>query len=285
MRGYSHTVQKVDKDLICIAEGQRFAVPIHTVLEIMGVEGLISAQGLPACAIGAVIFQSAVVPVCRPTECTGVKRPADRGQIIMIDEGGFLVGLLVETIHEVVEPGCSQAEPFVLAERFSRASREALRQFQCPAEQGALTEVPLGKYCSAGMCAPQLSVFFLYPNDADNMVIWDREGEEALSPRMLNAILERLDTDMAMMELRGVDDTLLTLEFDGCRRCMIRCYMGDRVFYFDNGSKNEAPVDLLLGVCPATWMLCQSTEDVKVIVRHFAKTGALHERYCWRGQP
>ena len=51
--------------------------------------------------------------------------------------------------------------------------------------------------------------------------------------------------------------------------------------YFDNGSGNEEPVELMINVCPAEKMMCYDKEAAADIIMHFCNTGNLHPKYNW----
>ena len=53
------------------------------------------------------------------------------------------------------------------------------------------------------------------------------------------------------------------------------------IHYFDNGSGNEEPVELMINVCPAEKMMCYDKDAAADIILHFCNTGELHPKFKW----
>lgn len=78
-------------------------------------------------------------------------------------------------------------------------------------------------------------------------------------------------------------DTSLEVEFSKDRAAFIGWineYDGE-VFYFDNGSGNDEPVDLIINICPEERMMCYDPNAVKKIVYCFCQTGERCSEYSW----
>ena len=55
----------------------------------------------------------------------------------------------------------------------------------------------------------------------------------------------------------------------------------EEVYYFDNGSGNVEPVDLVINVCPEERMMCYDDVVIKDIVFYFCETGERNPKYNW----
>lgn len=53
------------------------------------------------------------------------------------------------------------------------------------------------------------------------------------------------------------------------------------VYYFDNGSGGEEPVELLINICPAEKMMCYDKDTITDIIMHFCATGEKSSKYSW----
>lgn len=79
-----------------------------------------------------------------------------------------------------------------------------------------------------------------------------------------------------------IGDNSLEVEYSKSRAAFIGWISGDEeVFYYDNGSGNEEPVDLIINVCPEERMICYDPDIIKDIVCCFCKTGERNPKYKW----
>ena len=81
----------------------------------------------------------------------------------------------------------------------------------------------------------------------------------------------------------NVEDVGLEAEFDqqGAAFIGIVDENNGTVHYFDNGSGDEKPVELMINVCPAGKMMCYDKYDTADIILHFCLTGELQSKYKW----
>lgn len=79
------------------------------------------------------------------------------------------------------------------------------------------------------------------------------------------------------------DTAALEAEFDLEGAAFIGVVNEDEgiVRYFDNGSGDERPVELMINVCPAGKMMCYDKYDTADIIMHFLLTGELQSKYMW----
>ena len=79
------------------------------------------------------------------------------------------------------------------------------------------------------------------------------------------------------------DEKALEIEFSKKRDAFIGWVNADtdEIYYFDNGSGNKEPVELLINVCPEERMMCYDFESVKAIIRYFLETGERSPAYSW----
>ena len=79
-----------------------------------------------------------------------------------------------------------------------------------------------------------------------------------------------------------IEDYALEVEFSEGRAAFIGWLNSDEeVYYFDNGSGNDEPVDLLINVCPEERMMCYDADVIKDIVYYFCETGQRNPKYNW----
>lgn len=79
-----------------------------------------------------------------------------------------------------------------------------------------------------------------------------------------------------------IEDVALEVEYSEERAAFIGWVNGDEeIFYFDNGSGNDEPVDLLINVCPEERMMCYDAEAIKDIIYYFCETGERNPKYSW----
>ncbi len=80
-----------------------------------------------------------------------------------------------------------------------------------------------------------------------------------------------------------VGECALELEFSPERGAFIAWFGEDEedIWYFDNGSGQQQPVDLTINVCPKAWMMCYPAEDIWAVVEYFCETGKRHPGYGW----
>lgn len=79
-----------------------------------------------------------------------------------------------------------------------------------------------------------------------------------------------------------IGDCALEVEYSKERAAFIGWLNGDEeVFYYNNGSGNDKPVDLIINVCPEERMMCYDAEVIKDIVYYFCETGERNPKYDW----
>lgn len=79
-----------------------------------------------------------------------------------------------------------------------------------------------------------------------------------------------------------IGDKALEVEFSEDRAAFVGWLNGDEeIFYFDNGSGKNNPVDLIINVCPEERMMCCEPDTIKNIVYYFCETGERDPRYRW----
>lgn len=81
----------------------------------------------------------------------------------------------------------------------------------------------------------------------------------------------------------GIGDFSLEVEYSEDRAAFIGWIdeSSDEVYYFDNGSGNDEPVDLIINVCPEERMMCYDPDIIKEIVYYFCETGSRNPKYNW----
>lgn len=113
--------------------------------------------------------------------------------------------------------------------------------------------------------------------------VYCRNGRRLL-PDNENDIRMLLKEPENLMRVSCVtDDAGLEAEFDMDGAAFIGMVneAAGKAYYFDNGSGNEEPVDLMENVCPAEKMMCYDKEAAADIIIHFCSTGELHPEYNW----
>jgi purine-binding chemotaxis protein CheW len=85
--------------------GERYAVPIEKVDEILEIKGLYPLLGAPRHVLGAMVARSRVLPVIDLRQVLGLQGGGmcDLTKVVAIDEGGDLFGLAVEDIEGKLE--------------------------------------------------------------------------------------------------------------------------------------------------------------------------------------
>lgn len=80
-----------------------------------------------------------------------------------------------------------------------------------------------------------------------------------------------------------IGDNALEIEYSENRAAFIGWIdtYHDDIFYFNNGSGNDEPVDLMINVCPEERMMCYDSKVIRDIVYYFCETGRRHPKYNW----
>ena len=84
-----------------------------------------------------------------------------------------------------------------------------------------------------------------------------------------------------------IGELVLEVEFSEARSAFIGWLSGEEdIFYYDNGSGDKEPAELLINVCPERRMMCHDAEIIRDIVYYFCETGErninglLNKRYA-----
>lgn len=128
-----------------------------------------------------------------------------------------------------------------------------------------------------------LGVYFL---DGTHFHVGDQYGKlqthQIISDDLLQSVIHRLPTDVRQLTMEHDNGVCLEMEFGKQRECFIGfIYDEETIYYFDNGSGNQEPRDLIVNVCPQERMLCYSMDDILTIVNHFFRTGVKDKQYQW----
>ena len=80
-----------------------------------------------------------------------------------------------------------------------------------------------------------------------------------------------------------IGDIALEVEFSPAKAAFIGWVdeYNDDVFYYDNGSGNSEPVELIYNYCPEERMMCYDKNIIKDIVYYFCETGERNPKYAW----
>ena len=79
-----------------------------------------------------------------------------------------------------------------------------------------------------------------------------------------------------------IGELVLEVEFSEARSAFIGWLSGEEdIFYYDNGSGDKEPAELLINVCPKRRMMCHDAEIIRDIVYYFCETGERNPKYQW----
>lgn len=79
-----------------------------------------------------------------------------------------------------------------------------------------------------------------------------------------------------------IGELVLEVEFSEARSAFIGWLSGEEdIFYYDNGSGDKEPAELLINVCPEGRMMCHDAEIIRDIVYYFCETGERNPKYQW----
>jgi purine-binding chemotaxis protein CheW len=83
--------------------GERYALPIHDVVEVTRMGDLIPVPGAPHALLGVQNVRGQVVPVVDLGAVVGMPRSETRGAVVVVDDSGQPAGLAVDALLDVAE--------------------------------------------------------------------------------------------------------------------------------------------------------------------------------------
>ena len=113
--------------------------------------------------------------------------------------------------------------------------------------------------------------------------VYCRNGRRLLPDNESDIRMLLMEPQNLMRVSCGTEIAGLEAEFDpdGAAFIGVVDEVSGKAHYFDNGSGNEEPVELMINVCPAEKMMCYDKEAAADIIMHFCNTGNLHPGYKW----
>jgi purine-binding chemotaxis protein CheW len=102
-----------EKLLIFDVAGEKYAVPIHDIAQIIETPPTTPIPNAPPFLFGILSLRGKIVSVIHVAARLGIRRQADGGQskVVVLDLGPDQIGLLVDNIDQVVEVDLSSLEP------------------------------------------------------------------------------------------------------------------------------------------------------------------------------
>lgn len=104
------------------------------------------------------------------------------------------------------------------------------------------------------------------------------KNPDGIPRAQLDPLLSGLAQDIEhfMCDIEGEEANVsLDVEFSPARDAFIGWVdeYNESVWYYDNGSGETEPVDLLVNGCPQARLMCRSRSDTAAIITHFCETG------------
>lgn len=97
--------------LLVRVEGERYALPIHDVVEVARIGELTPVPGAPHAVLGVQNLRGQVVPVVDLGAVVGMPRSEKRGALVVVDDSGQPAGLAVDALIDVADLVGDASEP------------------------------------------------------------------------------------------------------------------------------------------------------------------------------